>query len=455
MSQSTALATSTGTRALARFGSEADIQMLMERQASIFGIERSEVDRPDVQAALVKATQYSITYGYLPGIHIHMIPFRKKVKVGNREEWINTYQPAVGEKAYKDSADRIAQMQGFRYLVETQEMTAAEVQAATTADKTAVYTPGDAGFKARVLRSDHAEIYRMMGRQYEPEWSYGFWRQKAKKKSSGEWISDETPSQRGPRDVAERRAYKAALMKVFTLVPLNEFEDSRRFQNLSHHVEMETAVDMTLMAPPPALHYDEDGLLLHGEAPASEGHYRAIDADTGEIYGEAPEAHVDYGLPEGEPRDSDYDPDADFDSIPGQGASVSGAYAKLIGNLTGPSLKFAEWARKSHSESDGPATQPQYRYLGAVINQITGQDGSHYALLELLTGRPTNSDNPPGYDLASKLLDWLPEEKTEKGEGGKKIKLPNPDYQKKYVDALLVIWRVIQESNGQQSLPLE
>lgn len=454
MTQSTALATSNQTRALARFGSEEEIKMLMERQASIFGIDRAEIVRPDVQASLVKATQYSITYGYLPGIHIHMMPFNKKVKhAAGREEWVKSYEPALGEKAWKDSADKGAQVQGFQYVVETQEMTPAEVKALTAADPTAEYTEGDAGFKARVLRSDHANIYRMMGRQYDPEWSYGFWRKKAKKNYKGQWISDETPNQRGPRDVAERRAYKSALMKVFSLLPLNEFDEARRYKNLAVFVEDETAVDMTLMAPPPAMHYDEDGLLLHGEA--AEGQYRTVDADTGEIYGEAPEAHVDYGLHEGEPRDSDYDPAADFDAIPGQGASVSGTYAKLIGDLTGPSLKFAEWARKSHSESDGPATQPQYRYLGAVINQITGQDGSHYALLELLTGRPTNSDNPPGYDLASKLLDWLPEEKTEKGEGGKKVKIANPDYQKKYVDALLVIWRVIQESSGQQSLPLE
>lgn len=437
----TALATSNQTRALARFGSEEDIKMLMMRQASIFGIEPAEVKRQDVQAALVKATQYSITYGYLPGIHIHMLPFRKKVKIGNREEWLTTYQPAMGEKAYKDSADRIAQMQGFKYLVETQEMTDAEVKAATAADKTAEYTPGDAGFKARVLRSDHAEIYRMMGRQYEPEWSYGFWRQKAKKNYKGEWSSDETPSQRGPRDVAERRAYKAALMKVFTLVPLNEFEEARRFRNLATYIEDETAIDMTLMANPPAMHYDEDGLLLHGEA--AEGQYRTVDADTGEINEE-----IDFDMdPNGTPdyTSPGYDADADFDSIGGQGASASGQYAKLIDSLTGPSREFADWCRKKHADSDGPATEPQYRYLSATINAITGDKdkASHYAVLEVLTGRPTNSDNPPGFDLTKALLDWLPEMK---GKGSDKQ--PNPTHQKKYADCVGVIWQVIQSGTA-------
>ena len=364
MSQSTALATSTGTRALARFGSEEDIKMLILRQASIFGIEPAEVNRPDVQASLIKATQYSITYGYLPGIHVHMMPFNKKVKGRNgQDEWIKSYEPALGEKAWKDSADKSAQVQGFKYLVETQEMTPEEVKRHTAADPTAEYTEGDAGFKARVLRSDHAEIYRMMGRQYDPEWSYGFWRKKAKKNYKGQWISDETPNQRGPRDVAERRAYKSALMKVFSLLPLNEFDEARRFKSLATYVEDETAVDRTLMAPPAALHYDDDGLLLHGESPV-DGHYRAVDAGTGEIYDDVPPANpsaeIDFGMGQEEddgPADAiekqldkmhqrfngqdrprvDYDADADFDSIPGQGASVTAKYAGLINSLVGPS----------------------------------------------------------------------------------------------------------------------
>ena len=278
----TALATTSNqTRALARFGSEEEIKLLMTRQAAIFGVPQADINRPDVQASLIKATQYSITYGYLPGIHIHMIPFRKNDKQGGRDNWIDTYVPDLGEKAWKDSADRLSQMQGFKYLVETKEMTQAEIKAATAADPTSEYSEDDAGFKARVLRSDHAEIYKMMGQAYNPEWSYGFWRKKAKKKSNGEWLSDTVPTQRSPRDVAERRATKAALMKVFTLIPLNDFEDSRRFRSLATYVETETAVDMTLMAQPQATHYDEDGLLMWGEA--TDGQYRTVDTDTGEV----------------------------------------------------------------------------------------------------------------------------------------------------------------------------
>ena len=438
MTQSTALAT-TSTKALARFGSEEDIKALMMRQASIFGIPAEDVARADVQAALVKATQYAITYGYLPGIHVHMLPFNKKVKrADGREEWVKSYEPALGEKAWKDSADKTAQMQGFSYLVETQEMTAEEVKRLTDADPTAEYTVGDAGFKARVLRSDHANIYRMMGRRYDPEWSYGFWRKKAKKNYKGEWSSDEVPAQRGPRDVAERRAYKAALMKVFTPLPADQFDEARRFQNLSHHVEIETAVDASMPVQPTAVHYDEDGMLMHG---AAEGHYRTVvvDTDTGEITPGLP-----YDEPDEESADT-YDADADFDAIPGAGASVTAKYAALIDSLTGPSKDFAAWCRSKHASSEGPATEAQYRYLGATINKITGDPlkGSHYAVLEVLTGRPTNSDNPPGYDLAKALLDWLPETK---GKGAEKA--ANPAYQKKYADCVGVIWQVIQSGTA-------
>ena len=134
------------TRALARFGSEEEIKLLMTRQAAIFGVPQADINRPDVQASLIKATQYSITYGYLPGIHIHMIPFRKNDKQGGRDNWIDTYVPDLGEKAWKDSADRLAQMQGFKYLVETKEMTQAEIKAATAADPTSEYSEDDAGF---------------------------------------------------------------------------------------------------------------------------------------------------------------------------------------------------------------------------------------------------------------------------------------------------------------------
>jgi len=256
------------TGILDRYGSPAELQSFMERSASIFQIPPEDLERPAVQAALLKATQYCLRYGYLPGIHVHMIPFnvsvekphpsnpKAKIKVKER-----VYAPDMGEKAWKDSADRIAQMEGIRYVVQTRAMTDAEVQKATERIPGQEYTSNDMGCRARVLRSDHAELYAAVGDKYDPEWVMGFWRQK-----SDRWGKpDRIPNGRTPADVALRRATKAALMAVFHLVPLDEYEERQRFQQLNAYVEEKTAI-ASLPAPreevlntPDRWARDEDG----------------------------------------------------------------------------------------------------------------------------------------------------------------------------------------------------
>lgn len=266
---STALAT-TNSNILARYGSESEINQFMQRAAAIFQIPPEDVERPDVQASLTKATQNCLRYGYLPGIHVHMIPFNRKMKVAHPnkpnetvEQWVTTYAPDMGEKAWKDSADRIAYTQGFIYDVEICPMTADEVKAATALIPDQKYHPNDAGCKARVLRSDHAKLYQMMGRKYDPEWCVGYWRQIAKE-YNGKVIADTIPNGRAPVDVARRRATKAALMAVFHLVPLDEYEESMRFKKLAAYVEEETAPSTSAM-PVGILHthngytVDDDG----------------------------------------------------------------------------------------------------------------------------------------------------------------------------------------------------
>ena len=241
--------THSGGGILARYGSAQEIALFTQRAAAIFQIPAEELSRPDVQAALTKATQYCLRYGYLPGIHVHMLPFNQTVERPNPQnpqnkikEKIKTYTPDMGEKAWKDSADRIAQAQRFAYVVETQAMTPDEVKAATATIPEQDYHPNDAGCRARVLRSDHAQLYQTMGRRYDPEWVMGFWRQKKDR-----WGNPDTiPAGRTPADVARRRAEKAARMAVFHLVPLDEYEEAQRFRRLSAYVEDETAID-----PPP------------------------------------------------------------------------------------------------------------------------------------------------------------------------------------------------------------
>ncbi len=50
------------------------------------------------------------------------------------------------------------------------------------------------------------------------------------------------------------------------------------------------------------------------------------------------------------------------------------------------------------------------------------------ALLEVVCGRPTGHNNPPGFALANKLLDWLPAKQKRKSRGGVGRDSRNPDY---------------------------
>lgn len=229
---------------MSRFGSERDIQNFMRRTAAIFKIPEEDLARPDVQASLQKATQYCVTYGYIPGIHVHMIPFNEKVKIPHPqnpaveiEKSIRVYAPDLGEKAWKDSADRICQMLRISYVVDTQAMTTEEVRIATAAIVGQEFHPSDAGCLARVYRSDHNELFKSVGRQYNPEWVAGFWRMKKDR-----WGKPDTlPNGNTPADVARRRATKKALMAVFHLVPLDEYTEAQRFCQLSAYVETASA----------------------------------------------------------------------------------------------------------------------------------------------------------------------------------------------------------------------
>jgi hypothetical protein len=87
-----------------------------------------------------------------------------------------------------------------------------------------------------------------------------------------------------------------------------------------------------------------------------------------------------------------------------------------------------------------------YQYLAGVLDGITGNT-THRDVLAVLVGRPVNQDNPPGYDLVSQLLDWLPET-VGKGEA----KEPNPKHEPKYVPCIKAIGDLVLQAQGQTSL---
>jgi hypothetical protein len=114
--------------------------------------------------------------------------------------------------------------------------------------------------------------------------------------------------------------------------------------------------------------------------------------------------------------------------------------------LDGKCAKFADWSRTKHANSSGPATPAMYQYLAGVIDGITGNT-THKDVLAVLVGRAVSSDNPPGYDLVSQLLDWLPETV-----GNYEEKQANPKHEAKYVPCIKAIGDLVLQAQGQTSL---
>lgn len=141
-----------------------------------------------------------------------------------------------------------------------------------------------------------------------------------------------------------------------------------------------------------------------------------------------------------------------------QGASVQATngyaeprYAHLIDKLTGDCLERANRARKIHAQSKGPASPDQYRFLAGTIDDIVRHDGGHKAVLEVFVGRAVNGDNPPGTQLAGKLLDALLEFRTVEVDG-EKVKEPNPEYKPDAVACVHSIWHLVRAEDGQTTL---
>lgn len=232
------------------FGNAGEFEMMLERAAILYGVPPEQRNQADVRQALTQATQYCIQLSLLPAVQVHLLAQQQKQRDGS---WKTVYVPDFGEKAWKDFADRAAYLGRFRYAVEAIELTPDEVKVATALIPEQPYTRQDAGFKCRVLRTDHAEVFKISGRQYDPPWSFGFWRKKAYLMPDGNWESDPLLAQRMPADTAERRARKAALMRVFAPIPLDERDERERFQRLYNYLEDETAPEPRQTAAADAL----------------------------------------------------------------------------------------------------------------------------------------------------------------------------------------------------------
>ena len=142
------------------------------------------------------------------------------------------------------------------------------------------------------------------------------------------------------------------------------------------------------------------------------------------------------------------------ESVNGDGtldSTQSAAYAHLIDKLTGDCLERANRARKIHAQSRGGASPEQYRFLAGTIDNLVRQPGGHKPILEVFVGRAVSSANPPGAQLAGKLLDALLETRTVERDG-EKVKEDNPDYNPEAVACVHSIYNLVRELDGQASL---
>lgn len=204
---------------LTHFGSDAVLNAFAERLYVFFKLTASDRASEECRGAVLQAAQMCLHYGMMPGAHIYIARRGK--------EWIVDTRL----RAWIDSANQEAREAHFTYVVDYAELNEEAVRQFTPPE--IPYTPGDLGWAARVLRSDHIALYRSVGSPYEPEWCYGFWRHNGYKEydietdSWSDWLPDPIWHNRAPADTAKNRATKAALMKQFSLLPLRSAYNPR------------------------------------------------------------------------------------------------------------------------------------------------------------------------------------------------------------------------------------
>lgn len=222
-----------------RFGDKQTMDVLMQRGAAIFQVSQEDLKLPENQGALMKAMQWTLTYGAMPGRHIHLIPANKNKKVGT--EWVTEkiYSVADSYEWRKASADQKAQQMRWQPMTQTIALSPEEIKA-----QSGEYTPGDKGYKSRVLFKHEIEMCQMMGIVYDPPWHYGFWKVKSYyDKKNNEWKPDNIPTGRTADWQAMKRAEKSALAQHFELQPLANWEQMSERQRVAKIEDEITAIE--------------------------------------------------------------------------------------------------------------------------------------------------------------------------------------------------------------------
>lgn len=232
--------------AMVQYGDRESLELLGNRIAMFFGVgdaartpEQREVEIKLARPACLKAAQLTYQYGLVPGMDVYVIKRGK------------TYSAEPSLQMWQKMADRHAFIGKFRFVVDTEDLTPAEVAEYTDPDVKA--SPEDRGARARVLRLDLAKEMKDLGLPYRPTWHYGFWRKNAREEAiwddasrtkvkTGNYEPDQVPAQRTRQDVAVRRATRAALMAAFPMIPVDDFE--QRYQSTERAAEIRLAQAM-------------------------------------------------------------------------------------------------------------------------------------------------------------------------------------------------------------------
>lgn len=412
-------------------------------QAAVMKVDTGLLDIPENVAEVVKSAKYTQEYGFMPGIHLHMQTFKSKAKRKGAngatvEVWEERVTLVVGEQAYKASARQHAAAERDYIDFETETMTREELIAYVSANMPDVeLTEEDRGARARVLSYKGAEIAKMMGKKYDPEWSYGFCFMKGVpkvyegKKSYPKSDRDRIPNQRTALDVAVRRAVKAAVMRKYPLVPIDKRSTEQRQMAVIDLAATETDDDRH--AAPIAgksVNYEDDGDILYASNGQPSGNTQPPDEEEGQFV-QAPETAGEASPPN--PFD---DPNV------GAQAEERRDYGAIADKLTGKAQEFATFAFRLHLDSDQPSSSTQHNFLTSIIDKAVGQD-VHRHVLSVLCRKYIGGGAHCGKKLASFLLDYISpnvaqvNEKGEKvKENGKQVYVTNPKFRQDYVDVL-------------------
>lgn len=421
-------------QAPAAFGSRDEIQAIADRISVMLPSARlsdTQIKRNDRAAlqkkldeSIYRAAQLSVFYRLVPGEDVHVIQFGSAWAVD------------MGIETWKKAADRYCSLHGITYHIVIEEMSLEELKERRGEQ----YQQDDCGMVAHLWRSDKKDVYEIFGAKQSMSRAVGIWAKNAKwikpyEGKAGYWQADTIPSQRSKQDVAKRRAMKAVLKLEFSLDSLLAATPDQVRESIDGLDSRLKSEDRRTALPAPRAEYDENGFEVYvpqePRRQARDVEFVVLNEDGAIEQEQSADESTDFGDLRDEQTD---DAPAGLD------------YIAIADTLEGACEKFVDATKHAHANSDGPATAKQYQYLVGVINKITGQPDSHNDVLGVLIGREVSSDNPPGFELCQKLLDYLVKEKTERDRHGAKVKVDNIAYRQDYADCIVNIWHKIHEA---------